>query len=205
MLSASIRGGAATEYGQVSGIDSLLLTSPSLYAHSVGDVVIGVSSGALADLSTLVDAGDRDGIRSWASCRSIEAINTAVASLDAGRHDHLPDALLDSNASDEERKRLLTGMHTVLDQRDLGFYAEIWSYTYIELGGEGFFGGCNRLWLGPSAFDSLSDDDVRGVLMHESFHSFDCVNGGPVGSLDEGAAIWVVKSAFPQGLDPGET
>lgn len=41
--------------------------------------------------------------------------------------------------------------------------------------------------------------------MHESFHSFDCVNYGPVGALDEGAAIWVFKSAFPEGLSPAET
>ena len=41
--------------------------------------------------------------------------------------------------------------------------------------------------------------------MHESFHSFDCVNHGPVGALDEGAGIWVIKSTFPAGLDPAET
>jgi len=41
--------------------------------------------------------------------------------------------------------------------------------------------------------------------MHESFHSFNCVNGGPVGSLDEGSAIWVIPVELGQELIPGQS
>ena len=96
-------------------------------------------------------------------------------------------------------------MRAVLAKPDLGFYAEIWSYTFIEMVEGGFFGGCGHLFLSPTAWSGLSDHDARWVLLHESFHSFNCINGGPVGSLNEGSAIWIAKSSFPEGTDPAET
>jgi hypothetical protein len=93
----------------------------------------------------------------------------------------------------------------VLAVPELGFYTEIWSYTFIEVVPGGFFGTCNHLFLDPNAWDGLSDQDATGVLAHESFHSFDCVNRGPVGALDEGAAIWVFKAFLAEGLNPAET
>ena len=71
--------------------------------------------------------------------------------------------------------------------------------------GGGFFGTCNHLFLSPDAWAGLSDHDALAILMHESFHSFNCVNHGPPGALDEGSAIWVAKSTFPAGLNPAET
>ena len=156
-------------------------------------------------LADLIDANDRAGIRDWALPKTIAEINADVAALDSARRDLLAGVVLDSNADGASRELMLRAMRTVLAQPDLGFYAEIWSYTYIELVGGGFFGTCGHLFLSPDAWSGLSDNDARGVLMHESFHSFNCINGGPVGSLNEGSAIWIAKSSFPAGLNPAET
>jgi hypothetical protein len=156
-------------------------------------------------LAELIDAGDRARIRDWAAPKTIAEINAEVAALDAAHRDLLAAAVLDTNADATVREQLLRAMRSVLAQPDLGFYAEIWSYTFIEMVEGGFFGTCGHLFLSPSAFGGLPDNDARGVLMHESFHSFNCVNGGPVGSLNEGSAIWIAKSSFPAGLNPAET
>jgi hypothetical protein len=42
----------------------------------------------------------------------------------------------------------------------------------------------------------MDRESRRNVLAHESLHSFNCVNGGPMGALDEGAAIQIFKAAF---------
>ncbi len=156
-------------------------------------------------LSAAVDTGSRAEITAWLAAHDIASIDDAVAGLTDWRLDELPALLLDTNAVGDARDRLLRVMRTVLGAPDRGFYAEIWGYTRIELTPGGFFGGCNHVFLDPSAFAGLSDHDALGVVMHESFHSFDCVNSGPSGALDEGTAIWVFKSAFPQGLHPAET
>lgn len=156
-------------------------------------------------LTNLIDSGDRSAIRTWALERSIATLNSDVAALDQAHRDRLAEVVLDTNATGADRDKMLQVMRTVLDQPDRGFYAEIWSYTFIELTGGGFFGTCNHLFLSPDAWAGLSGPDALAVLMHESFHSFDCVNLGPPGSLDEGSAIWVAKSTFPAGLNPAET
>jgi hypothetical protein len=156
-------------------------------------------------LAALIDSNDRGGIRAWAAERSIAAINAEVADLDEARRSRLAEVVLDTDAAADIRDRLLRAMRVVLAHPDLGFYAEVWSYTFIEFIEGGFFGTCGHLFLSPSAFSGLSEVDARNVLMHESFHSFNCVNGGPVGSLDEGASIWIFKAAFPEALHPAET
>lgn len=156
-------------------------------------------------LTSLIDSGDRAGIRTWAANRSIAAINSEVAALDQAHRDRLAEVVLDTNATGADRDKMLRVMRTVLAHHELGFYAEVWSYTFVELTGGGFFGTCNHLFLSPDAWAGLSDQDARAVLMHESFHSFNCVNGGPVGSLDEGSAIWIVKITFGGDLRPGES
>ncbi len=156
-------------------------------------------------LAELVDLGDRDAIRAWAADRSIATLNADVAALDAARRDRLPEVVLDSNATGANRDLMLRALRAILADADLGFYAEIWSYTFIELTGDGFFGTCNHLFLSPDAFGGLSEHDARNVLAHESLHSFNCVNGGPIGSLDEGAAIWIIKAGFGEPLLPGES
>jgi hypothetical protein len=156
-------------------------------------------------LADFIAAGDRDGIRTWAADKTIAQLNAEVAALDATQRDQLAAVVLDTNATGEDRDKMLRVLRTVLADADTGFYAEIWSYTFVELTGDGFFGTCNHLFLSPSSWTGLSDADALGILVHETFHSFDCVNGGPAGSLDEGAAIWVYKSNFAAALNPGET
>ena len=155
-------------------------------------------------LRQLTDLGDRELIRVWSSERSIATLNAQVAALNAKRRARLAEIVLDTNATGAARDQLLRAMRAILADPDLGFYAEVWSYTFVELVPGGFFGGCNHLFLDPSALGALSDHDARNVLAHESLHSFDCVNGGPVGSLDEGAAIWIFKTGFDEVL-PGES
>jgi hypothetical protein len=96
-------------------------------------------------------------------------------------------------------------MRLTLAQRDLGFYAEIWSYTRIEMTPGGFFGTCRMLFIDEDAYAGLVDVDARNVLTHETLHSFNCVNGGPAGSLDEGSALWVIKAGFREPLGIGES
>jgi hypothetical protein len=156
-------------------------------------------------LAELIAAGDRAGIKDWAAPKTIAEINAEVAALDAAQRDQLAAVVLDTNADATSRDLLLRTMRAVLAKPDLGFYAEIWSYTFIEMVEGGFFGTCQHLLLSPTAWSGLSDHDARWVLLHESFHSFNCVNGGPIGSLNEGSAIWIAKSSFPEGTDPAET
>jgi hypothetical protein len=158
-----------------------------------------------ASLGVLVDAGVRDSIQTWAADRTITDINAEVAALDRERRDRLAEVVLETNATSSDREQLLRAMQTILADADLGFYAEIWSYTFIDLTPGGFSGTCNRIFLDPPAFAALSELDARNVLAHESFHSFNCVNGGPVGSLDEGSALWVIPVGFGEPLLPGQS
>ena len=156
-------------------------------------------------LSELIDVGLRDLIREWAAGLTMVEIDDAVAALDPAHHDRLAEVLLDSNAAGDERERFLRLMRSVLSVHDLGFYVEIWSYTRITLVEGGFGGECGQVLLDPGAFGGLPDNGARDVLMHESFHSFNCVNGGPVGSLDEGSASWVFVVGFRPVLGLGES
>ncbi|MFL5970216.1 MAG: calcium-binding protein [Gaiellaceae bacterium] len=165
------------------------------------DVVVD----APGTLSAIVDARERDQLRDYAAARDLLTFNADVEALTPERVLAIPEIVLLSNATDDNRAKLLRSMDAVLATAGLGFYAEIWSYTTVEMTPGGFFGTCNHLFLDPDAFGGLSDPDARNVFMHESFHSFDCVNGGPQGALDEGAAIWITKAFFPAGLDPAET
>jgi hypothetical protein len=156
-------------------------------------------------LVELIDANDRTGIRAWADARSIATINSEIAALDQARRDHLAEVVLDTNATGEPRDKMLRVIRAVLAVPELGFYAEIWSYTFVELTGGGFFGTCNHLFLSPDAWGGLSDADARAVLMHETFHSFNCINGGPAGALDEGSAIWITHAPFDTPVLPGQS
>ena len=156
-------------------------------------------------LSDLIDVGRRDLIKEWAADLTMVEIDDAVAALDPADRDRLAEVLLDSNAAGAERDRLIRLMQIVLSVHDLGFYAEIWSYTGITLVEGGFGGECSQVLLDPGAFGGLPDAAARDVLMHESFHSFNCVNGGPVGSLDEGSASWMFVVGFRPVLGLGES
>jgi Ca2+-binding RTX toxin-like protein len=156
-------------------------------------------------LAFLVDAGSREAIATWAADLSIAEINAAVTALDQARRERLAEIVLETNATGDDRERLLRTVRTILADSDFGFYAEILSYTFVELTPGGFFGTCNRVFLDPSTFAELADRDARNVLTHELLHSFNCVNGGPVGSLDEGSAIWIIPVGFGEPLLPGQS
>jgi hypothetical protein len=96
------------------------------------------------------------------------------------------------------RSKLLAAMREVLANDRLGFYAEVWSYTPIFFSGSISHAECNSIYLAPDSYDNLTALDTRNLLIHESFHAFDCVNNGaPPGALNEGAATWIYQIAFP--------
>src|SRR5207302_4580072 len=66
----------------------------------------------------------------------------------------------------------------------------------ILLTGDCWCATCKTVWLSPSSYFGLDRQGRRDVLAHESLHSFNCFNGGPVGALDEGSAIQIFKAAF---------
>lgn len=78
---------------------------------------------APGSLAAVVDDRDRDGLRTWASSRSIATINTAITALTQERRDAIPAIVLDSTAEDAARAKLLRVMKEVLDTPGLGFYA----------------------------------------------------------------------------------
>jgi hypothetical protein len=164
---------------------------------------VKITARGFESLASLVSAGDRDAIRAWAAARTIAQIDSEVAALTAAERDQLAAVILDTNATDESRDKMLRVIRAVLTVPELGFYTEIGSYTFIELAGDGFFGTCNHVFLSPDAWGGLSDQDARAVLMHESFHSFNCVNGGPAGALNEGSAIWITNAPFTSPLFAG--
>ena len=102
-------------------------------------------------------------------------------------------------------------MRVALNHPDLRFFAEVWSYTHIDVGSKpGIYFVCDSYPTGSvhveqSEFDGMSADELRDTLLHESFHAFNCHEDGPSGALNEGAAIWIFKAAFPQGRNPAET
>lgn len=147
-------------------------------------------------LRGLIAKGDRAAIAKWASARTWTRINKEVASLSFLQRKRLVNVILSTNAKGEQRDALRTAMRRVLKHPKMGFYAEVWAYTRIKMSPGGFRATCDWVWLDPEAFARLSPNGVRDVLMHESLHSFNCRNNGPVGALNEGSAIWVYQAAF---------
>jgi len=158
----------------------------------------------LRSLSQQVLCGDPSTVRAWAAGQSIANLNQEVSALSPDLRKRLPQLVLDTNAMGALRDRFLRVMDKVLATPELGFYLEIFSYTRYNIQGGGFFGTCNNVYLGESPYSGLSDKDALNVLVHESFHSFNCVNGGPSGALDEGSAIVIYKFAFPELFSPSE-
>ncbi|MCA9831886.1 MAG: hypothetical protein KC495_15590 [Dehalococcoidia bacterium] len=156
-------------------------------------------------LGAAMDCSSRESVRIWAEKSTISTINAAVAALGSQQRSALAALLLDSNASGGARAQLLHAVEAILANSNLGFYAEIFAYTRVSLEGSGFFGACNQVWLAPGSFAGLNPTETRNVLAHEAFHSFNCVNRGPAGALNEGSAIFVFKAAWPGEFDDRET
>lgn len=156
-----------------------------------------------SDLSSLIVAQNRDGIKAWAEQKTLIQINDEVASLTQNERDAIPAVVVDTNAQGTDKDKLLAAMSQVINKRELGFYTEIWSYTHIDLesGSGGGQATCSTATVNIKDADSATYLDT---LIHESLHSFNCINGGPNGALNEGSAIWIFKIAFPQGRNPDE-
>lgn len=150
------------------------------------------------ELKTLAARGDRQAIRNWANTKTVSVLNAEVAGLTLAEKAQLANSVLQSNAQGEQRTQLLQIMTTILSRRELGFYAEIWSYTDIFLDGNGFYYN-GAVHLEPNAFFGMGFPQQRDTVLHECFHSFNQENGGPPDALNEGSAIWVFKLSFPEG------
>ena len=158
-----------------------------------------------SNLMQIIGSKNRDGFRAWAATRSIAEINNAVYSLSSTDKNLLVDTVLRIDGSSsalekaDARNGLVPAIRSMFSKKELGFYSEILSYTTINIQGNGYFGGCNNLWIGVGGFSNNNPlADNRALLMHEAWHSFNCVNGGSGGALDEGAGVWIFKRAFPE-------
>ncbi len=170
-------------------------------------VIGGMTRDAPCDLSALsqhILCSDRASIRTWAASQTLANLNAQVAQLTPDLKARLPGILLDTNGSQTIRSLLLDAMRKAVNNSALGFYVEIFSYTKFNIQGGGFFGTCNNVYLSESAYSGLQPQDQLTVLLHESFHSFNSINGGPSGALDEGSAIVIFKFAFPELFTPSE-
>ena len=154
-------------------------------------------------LSSIISSGTRDGIKSWASTKTIAQINDAVAALSQADRDTLSNLVIDTNVTGSDKDKLLVAVKQILNNRSTGFYSEIFSYTNLNIvsGTGGGNATCNTATLSIKEADAATFLDT---LFHESLHSFNCVNGGPDGALNEGSAIWIFKVAFPEGRNPDE-
>jgi hypothetical protein len=149
-------------------------------------------------VSSSIDHKSRSDFKAWCDKSTIAEINQFVGKLSKDERRELCDFLLDSTATGSDREKLLQLMTIILSFHDLGFYVHIFSYTTINLEGDGFFywGGQRKVTLARNSFLNENTEGQRNLLIHECFHSFNDANNGPIGALDEGAAIWIFKAVF---------
>jgi hypothetical protein len=150
-------------------------------------------------LECFVATRDRHGIADYLATRSIARINDEVAALDPSVREQLADVVLDYPAftlpAQRRRGRLLAAMGEAFSKHQLGFLAEVWSYTPIETrpgGGGEFYPDSGKVVVGHDVDEKV----LRNTLVHETFHAFNQHEDGPPDSLNEGSAIWVFKEAF---------
>lgn len=185
------------------GFIVLLITSIGISSFLVKQNLDYRQGAADEPLPKLITDQNRPGIKSWAANKTLAQINDEVAALSQPNRDLLASVLLDTNLSGADREKVLKPMKKILNNKSTGFYAEIWSYTRIDVtpGTGGGLASCNTLTISGMDADEATFFDT---LLHESLHSFNCVNGGPDGALNEGSAIWIFKVAFPEGRNPDE-
>jgi hypothetical protein len=159
---------------------------------------------ASAALLHAIQSGERTRITSWGEPLSLAEVNHSVHSLSNSDLDALCELLLDTNASPGERKKVLAILKNLLSHPDLGFFAEIFSYTTVRFEGSGFFAGDGCIYLDEQAFFDMEVTSQRNVLMHETFHCFNARNGPVFDALNEGSAVFVRKRPFPEEYVDGE-
>lgn len=191
-------GGGASVVAPADGWLSLLFNDGGCcYADNGGALTVSITGGVAPALTDIIAQRDRDAFRHWAGARPLARLNADLAALPRAQRELLPSLLLVTNETGHRIDPLFQVMRAVLNHPNLGFYAEIWSYTTITIAGEGFAGTCGAVTLGPVAFDALPGyTAIRNVLMRESLKSLLCMHGAPAGALVDGTVEWLPVAAF---------
>ncbi len=169
-------------------------------------------------LNKLIAENNRPEISAWMKQRTVNQINQAVRDLKPEEKTKLAEIVLQITGAaprqeiDEARGLLKQALIQIITKSELGFYAGILSDAIVYIEGQALEATCGKIFLSPQVINNNTPpNSIRDTLMHEAFHSFSCQNGGPGSSgkdvanpLEEGAAIWIFKAAFPEGRDPNE-
>ena len=195
MLTISIGLPACSEQFPLCDLSTYVPTSNQTPVPAATPII--TEAPALVDLQNILARQDRNAFEAWADSISVHELNQEMALLSNDQKRSLCAFLLESNTTGSDRTLLLGLMNEILSEYDLGFYSHVFSYTEINLTGDGFF-YCGNGTVEPAraSFLSLRETDKRNTLMHECFHSFNDSNQGPEGALNEGSAIWIYKRVF---------
>lgn len=148
----------------------------------------------------------RESVAEWCDVHSVPEINDAVAALTPTQRRALIEAVIDTVDEPAQRARIIDGADAVLSSPLLGFYLELFATTPIkvhEASGGGFAYGTSHISLGSGLLEGDDLKPVRNTLSHELFHTFNARNraAGGISGLNEGTAIWIFKTAFPDFTD----
>lgn len=169
-------------------------------------------------LKELLAENNRPGISAWMKPRTLAQINRSVQTLSFDDKTKLAETVLQLSGTaprqeiDEASGLLKQALIRIITKPELGFYAGILSDAIVYIEDQALEATCGEIFLSPQVINNNTPlSSIRDTLMHEAFHSFSCQNGGPGSSgkdaanpLEEGAAIWIFKAAFPEGRDPNE-
>jgi hypothetical protein len=151
-----------------------------------------------------IQTQSRSSVAAWGEAHTLAEINRSVYSLSDTERMALCQVVLWTTATPADRATLLDTVDRILSHPELGFYAEILSYTPIEIGGDGFYFTGDAVLLNRDAYFGEDDTSRRNFLMHEAFHSFNAHNGVVVAAMNEGSAVWVRKRPFLEEYNDGE-
>ena len=194
-----------------------LLPKVTGWVTSIDIPVDKVDSPDTAAIKNLIYTNNRSGFADWAKSKSINDINKAVAALSSAEKKALISTITilrreegKSEAHFERYKSITNKALTeIIDNPELGFYAEVLAYTPLNFGGTGFNFISNENSLNDltvSTNESIfAEDNPRNLFMHELYHSFNHRHNLPIGTLDEGTGVFIYKAAFPEEFSDSES
>lgn len=106
-----------------------------------------------ASFGNFIAKQDRKAISEWFQALSIQAINESVNALSLNEKNKLATAVLKVKGNSTQAQKddayeiLFDAVKSILANHSLGFYAEIFSYTDINIEGSGLFGNCGNVYL----------------------------------------------------------